>query len=89
MTFVYKNIGLISKTFRGVEFKPGEAKEVNDYINDRNFIRLDKLPAPASTDKAEKKSNKPEKAEPVTTPEQSTNNKSEDNASEKNKEDKK
>lgn len=36
----YKNIGMTSKTFYGVTFKPKEVKEVPGYINDPKFIRM-------------------------------------------------
>lgn len=36
----YKNIGMTSKTFYGITFKPKEVKEVPGYINDPKFIRM-------------------------------------------------
>lgn len=37
----YKNISYSEKTFYGVTFKPGETKEVNDFINHKLMIRVD------------------------------------------------
>lgn len=37
----YKNTSRIKKKFRGVEFKPGETKTVNGFINDPLMIRVD------------------------------------------------
>lgn len=39
MSIYYKNKGLTSKTYYGVEFASGEIKPVPDYINDVNFVR--------------------------------------------------
>ena len=36
----YKNISFSAKTFYGVEFKPGETKEVPGYINDPRMVRV-------------------------------------------------
>jgi len=47
----YKNVSLTTKTFHGVEFKPGEIKEVSNYINADCMIAV---PKPAHP-KAEKK----------------------------------
>lgn len=41
---IYKNTSCIKKQFHGVDFNPGEAKEVNGYINDPKMIRLSTLP---------------------------------------------
>ena len=38
----YKNTSMKPKTFHGVTFKPGEAKDVSKYINDPTFIRVNK-----------------------------------------------
>lgn len=84
MKFVYKNIGCIPKTLYGVEFKPGEAKEVPGYVNDPNFIKLDKLPELKETKAVDKstanKQKQPDKVE--NTPE--SKQKSEAEASDKN-----
>lgn len=40
----YKNTSYITKTFYGVKFKPGEVKEVPDFINDPKMIRVNELP---------------------------------------------
>lgn len=37
----YMNMTYTTKTFYGVEFKPGETKEVPGYINAVGFIRTD------------------------------------------------
>ena len=47
----YKNVSLTTKTFHGVEFKPGEIKEVNKYINANCMVVV---PEPAQP-KVEKK----------------------------------
>lgn len=44
MKLIYKNVGRIPKTFHGVTFKPNEAKEVTEFINDAQMIKLDSLP---------------------------------------------
>lgn len=41
MKLNYKNIGITTKTFYGVEFKPGETHEVPGFINSPRFIRVD------------------------------------------------
>lgn len=41
MRLLYKNIGKVTKTFHGVTFKPGDTKEVSNYINAHSFIRID------------------------------------------------
>lgn len=40
MKLMYKNIGTVTKTFYGVEFKPGDTKECSGYINAPMFIRI-------------------------------------------------
>ncbi|MCM1224877.1 MAG: hypothetical protein NC548_61555 [Lachnospiraceae bacterium] len=40
MRIAYKNIGTVTKKFHGVEFKPGETKVVEGYINASSFIRI-------------------------------------------------
>lgn len=44
----YKNVSYSDKTFYGITFKPGETKEVGNYINDRFMILAD---APVKKDK--------------------------------------
>ena len=56
----YKNIGMTSKTFYGVTFKPKEVKEVPGYINDPKFIRMPdtaKVDGKAATTSTSTKSN--------------------------------
>ena len=56
----YKNIGMTSKTFYGVTFKPKEVKEVPGYINDPKFIRMPnnaKVDGKAATTSTPTKSN--------------------------------
>ena len=52
----YKNIVNISKTFHGVEFKPGEVKDVKKYINHDDMIRVadDNITKSTSAQKAAK-----------------------------------
>lgn len=38
---VYKNTSRAVKTFYGIEFKPGESHNVDDYINDPKLILCD------------------------------------------------
>lgn len=55
----YKNISTSVKTFHGVTFKPGEIKEVSDYINHRFMILSDE---PTSSNMQQKPSSeKPKK----------------------------
>lgn len=42
MQIVYKNIGTVTKKFHGVEFKPGDIKAVDGYINADSFVRVDR-----------------------------------------------
>lgn len=58
----YLNTSVTTKTFWGVTFKPGEAKEVKGYINDPAFVRLPTMPV-----EPPKASDKPEVAEKTTT----------------------
>lgn len=37
---IYKNMSRTTKTFYGVQFKPGEEHEVPGYINHPKFLRL-------------------------------------------------
>lgn len=41
MKIAYKNIGTVTKKFYGVEFKPGDTKSVDGYINANSFVRVD------------------------------------------------
>lgn len=41
---LYKNTSIIAKTFYGVTFKPGETKEVSQYINDPKMIKVKERP---------------------------------------------
>lgn len=34
----YRNTSKVTKTIRGVTFKPGEVKDVEGYVNDPKFI---------------------------------------------------
>lgn len=36
----YKNVSCYPKTFHGVDFGPGETKEVKKFINDRSMILI-------------------------------------------------
>lgn len=64
---LFKNVGSTTKTFFGVEIKPGEIKDVEGYINAKHFIRVDRKPQTKSAvsnnaedksaDKQEDKSN--------------------------------
>lgn len=38
---IYKNITFATKTFYGVEFKPGEIHHVPGYINDSGMMKID------------------------------------------------
>lgn len=49
----YKNTSFITQTFYGVQFKPGETKEVPGYINSPNFIKI--LEPPKEPPKVSKK----------------------------------
>ena len=51
----YKNISYSEKTYYGVTFKPGETKEVKDFINHKLMIRVDD-PVINSSDKQQKPS---------------------------------
>lgn len=51
---IYKNMTNATKTFYGVEFKPGEEHEVAGYINHPKFIRLKEFTSkPITTKKTE------------------------------------
>lgn len=60
---IYQNCSSAKKTFHGVEFNPGDIKEVNGTINDPKFIRRDELPK--EPPKAVKKEPKPQEDVPV------------------------
>ena len=48
----YLNLSVVTKTYYGVTFAPGETKEVPGYINDKAFIRVDNK-------SSQKRSNRP------------------------------
>lgn len=50
---LYKNTSFTTQTFYGVEFNPGEIKEVPGYINSPNFIKI--LEPPKEPPKVSKK----------------------------------
>ena len=63
---LYKNISYSVKTFYGVEFKPGEVKEVPGYINNPTMIAVNSYPvqeaskpSKPSSEKSKKPSEKP------------------------------
>ena len=43
---LYKNVSLSTKTFYGVEFKPGDVNELDNYVNDAQMIIVDRKPEP-------------------------------------------
>ena len=45
---IYQNCSFTTKTYYGVEFKPGEAHEVPSAISDPRFIQLQSLPETVS-----------------------------------------
>lgn len=45
----YKNVSFSEKTFYGVTFKPGDIKEVPNYINNRFMIPVDSKEVKVST----------------------------------------
>lgn len=49
----YKNVSYSEKTFYGVTFRPGETKEVDQYINNKFMVLVDKV---ENTEKEEKES---------------------------------
>lgn len=49
----YKNVSYSEKTFYGVTFQPGETKEVDQYINNKFMVLVDKV---ENTEKEEKES---------------------------------
>lgn len=57
----YKNVSLSVKTFHGVTFKPGETKEVNQYINHKFMILVDKPEIQPSTEHTSQQSQKQQK----------------------------
>lgn len=58
----YRNTSRVLKTFQGVSFKPGETKEVSQYINDPMFVRVESMPK-----EPPKRVNSNKKAEPKST----------------------
>lgn len=64
----YKNISCIKRTFYGVQFNPGETKEVPGYINHPKFVRIsDKVDAAPAVAKPVEKKPEPKKIEAVET----------------------
>lgn len=65
----YKNTSFYSKTFYGVEFKPGEVHSVKGYINHPSFVRVPddntsvKAPAKPAEKPVQKADSTPEKKE--------------------------
>lgn len=53
----YKNVGLSTRTFYGVKFKPGEVKDVPGYINVKSFIRVNETPEVEAEGNAEIQTN--------------------------------
>ena len=57
----YKNTSIVTKKFHGIEFKPGDVKGCQEYINDPFMVRVSKpkeqpvKPAKASSAKSEPK----------------------------------
>ena len=41
----YKNVSCYKKTFHGVDFGPGEVKEVSEFINDKSMILVKAVPS--------------------------------------------
>ena len=60
----YINATNTVQTFYGVEFKPGDVKDVPGYINADGFFRADTLNIPEDT-KTEPKAAEQEKTEPA------------------------
>ena len=57
----YKNISTSVKTFHGVTFKPGEIKEVSEYINHRFMVLTDAPASKENTTQQKPSSEKPKK----------------------------
>lgn len=49
---IYKNLSSATRAFYGVEFKPGDVKEVPGYINVPHFIRVQSLPETVSDEQS-------------------------------------
>lgn len=47
MNCYYKNIGSCTKSYFGIEIKPGECKQFPNHIVDDCLIKVDELPKPA------------------------------------------
>lgn len=58
---IYKNLGYTTRTFHGVTFNPGDTKEVNGYINAKEFIAVDKLDTVSDKKESEKDDKKEDK----------------------------
>lgn len=70
---VYKNTSYITKKFYGVEFKPGDVKEVTGYINDPKMIKMSHIPKSESPRKVVK--SEPAKQTSTKSPESTDSNK--------------
>lgn len=70
---LYRNNTYETRTFYGVEFKPGEAKDVPGYINAIGFIREDAFILPEKHERVEDtKPVKTSSAEQVDIPQEET-----------------
>ena len=58
----YQNLSLLTKTFHGVTFKPGQIAEVNEYINDMQMIEVAKPKQTSSAKKQEEPKQEKDKA---------------------------
>ena len=58
---IYKNLGHTTRTFHGVTFNPGDTKEVNGYINAKEFVAVDKLDTVSNKKESEKDDKKEDK----------------------------
>ena len=58
---IYKNLGHTTRTFHGVTFNPGDTKEVNGYINAKEFVAVDKLDTVSDKKEPEKEDKKEDK----------------------------
>lgn len=70
---VYKNTSYITKKFYGVEFKPGDVKEVTGYINDPKMIKMSCTPKQEAPKKLVK--SEPVKQTSTKSPESADSNK--------------
>lgn len=70
---VYKNTSYITKKFYGIEFKPGDVKEVTGYINDPKMIMMSCIPKTEAPKKIVK--SEPVKQTSTKSPESNDSNK--------------